>query len=110
MNPAMATVVIAAITVIAIIVVFAYSQRETRRLRATFGPEYGRVLGQEHGNRRHAETILRKRMRRIRILNIRKPEPEASGRFAAEWRSIQELFGEDPRGPSCSQILSWTRH
>ena len=86
--------VIAAIAAIAIIVVFAYSQRnETRKLRGTFGPEYDRVLGQEHANKRRTEAVLRKRMRRIQNLDIRKPRPEASNRFAAEWRSVQEPAG-----------------
>jgi len=99
MNTTTAIVVIAAIAAIAIIVVFAYSQRnETRKLRGTFGPEYDRVLGQEHANKRRTEAVLRKRMRRIQNLDIRKPRPEASNRFAAEWRSVQELFVEDPRG------------
>lgn len=99
MNTATAIVVIVAIAAIAIIVVFAYSQKnETRKLRARFGPEYDRVLGQEHRNRRRAEAVLRQRMRRIRDLDIRKPGPEASDRFAAEWLSVQELFVEDPRG------------
>lgn len=89
-NTTTAIVVIAAIAAIAIVVVFAYSQRnETWKLRATFGPEYDRVLGQEHGNKRRTEAVLRKRMRRIQNLDIRKPRPEAS---------IQELFVEDPRG------------
>jgi FtsZ-interacting cell division protein ZipA len=99
MNTGTVIVIIGAIVVIAIIVAIAYSQKnETRKLRSTFGPEYDRVVGQENGNTARAERVLRKRMKRIRDLDIRKPSPEASSRFAAQWRGIQELFVEDPRG------------
>jgi hypothetical protein len=99
MNSAAITVLIIIVALIAILVGVAVWQRsKTRKLRARFGHEYDRVVGQEHGNRARAETILDQREQRIRKFHIRRLSSEESGRFAADWRRVQELFVDDPRG------------
>jgi hypothetical protein len=91
-------VVIVVVAIIVIVVALAlYFRNRTRTLRARFGPEYDRVVGQENGNTRRAEAILDKRQKRIQKLQIRRLSPEESGRFSAEWKRVQELFVDRPQ-------------
>jgi hypothetical protein len=69
----------------------------TRRLRDRFGPEYDRTLEREHGRAR-AEAALEEREKRVSRLHIRPLSPEERERFAAEWRTVQAKFVDDPRG------------
>ena len=98
MNHAAITIVIVAIVVIVVIGLALYYRRDrTGRLRTKFGPEYDRVVGQQNGNQTRAEAILDKRLKRTRSFHIRPLSPEETNRLAAEWRSVQELFVDDPR-------------
>jgi hypothetical protein len=99
MNTTTAIAVIVIVVIIIIVVALAvyFRKDRTRKLRARFGPEYDRVVGQEHGDKTRAEAILEKRQKRIQKLHIRRLSPEESGRFSAEWRRIQELFVDRPQ-------------
>jgi hypothetical protein len=99
MNTATTIVVIVVLAIIVIVVALAayYRKNRTRKLRARFGPEYDRVVGQEHGDKTRAEAILEKRQKRIQKLHIRRLSPEEAGRFSAEWRRDQELFVDRPQ-------------
>lgn len=99
MNTTTAIVVIVVVAIIIILIALAvyYRKDRTRKLRARFGPEYDRVVGQEHGDKTRAEAILDKRQKRIQKLPIRRLSPEESARFSAEWRNFQELFVDRPQ-------------
>jgi hypothetical protein len=99
MNTATAVVVIVVVVIVIIAIAFAvyFRKNRTQKLRARFGPEYDRVVGQEHGDKTRAEAILEKRQKRIQELHIRRLSPEESGRFSAEWRGVQELFVDRPQ-------------
>jgi hypothetical protein len=98
MNHAAITIVIVAIVVIVVGGLAVYFRKNrTGRLRTKFGPEYDRVVGQQGGDHSRAEAILEKRLKRTRKFHIRPLSPEETNRLAAEWRSIQELFVDDPR-------------
>ena len=95
-----AAIILVIIAVIAIAVAgWIYLQKEkTRKLRAKFGPEYDRLLQQERGNARRAESILEDRQKRVSKLDIRRLSPQECDRLAADWRTIQEGFVDEPRG------------
>jgi hypothetical protein len=99
MNTTTAIVVIVVVAIVVIVIALAlyYRKSRTRKLRARFGPEYDRVVGQENGNTTRAEAILENRQKRIQKLNIRRLSPEESGRLSAEWRTVQELFVDRPQ-------------
>jgi hypothetical protein len=90
-------IIVVAIVVIGVALAVYYRMNRTRQLRARFGPEYDRIVGQEHGDKTRAEAILEKRQKRIQELHIRRLSPEESGRFSAEWRRVQELFVDRPQ-------------
>ena len=71
-------------------------RQKTLKLRGKFGPEYDRVAQQEHSAHR-AEGILEHREKRVSKFRIRSLREEERARFAAEWRSVQERFVDDPR-------------
>jgi hypothetical protein len=72
-------------------------RRKTLRLRGRYGPEYDR-LAQQQRSARGAESILEQREKRVSKFHIRRLREEERARFAAEWRSVQEQFVDDPRG------------
>ena len=74
-------IIVVAIVVIVVALAVYYRKSRTRKLRARFGPEYERVVGQQSGNTARAEAILEKRQKRIQKLNIRRLSPEESGRL-----------------------------
>ena len=71
--------------------------KRRERLRAEFGPEYGRAV-RKYGSVTQAETALEERRERVRQLDIRPLRPAEADRFAAAWRSGQARFVDDPRG------------
>jgi hypothetical protein len=90
-------IVVVGIVVIVVALALYYRKNRTRKLRARFGPEYDRVVGQQNGNTTRAEAILEKRQKRIEKLQIRRLRPDESGRFSSEWRTLQELFVDRPQ-------------
>lgn len=72
----------------------AYRQRETKRLRSTFGPEYERTVDQS--GRGQAESDLAARERRRARLDIRALDPAARQRHAEAWRDAQARFVDSP--------------
>jgi hypothetical protein len=88
-------VIVAILVVIASLGAAGMSARR-RRLRQQFGPEYDRVVTEQH-SRIKADAELTERQRRVRKLDI-KPLPEDSRiRYASRWISIQEEFVDAPQ-------------
>jgi len=84
------------IAVTGISIVMFLQRQNSRKLRDRFGPEYDRLV--RENNPRKAETILHEREKRIAKFQIRPLGRQQSEKFAAEWRSVQENFVDDPRG------------
>jgi hypothetical protein len=72
-------------------------QRRSQRLRARYGPEYGRAV-EERGGRREAEAELERREEKRRRLDIVPLAPEVRDRYLASWREVQTRFVDDPPG------------
>ena len=92
------SVIILVIAVIAIgLAVWALMRSRNRtRLRTKFGPEYERLVQQERDPSR-VDAELLQREKRVKKLNIREVSPRERERFAASWRTQQQLFVDDPR-------------
>ncbi len=80
---------------------YALQTRRTRDLRDQFGPEYDRTV-RETGARRDAEAELARRADRVSQLNIRPLSPDDRARYAADWRTVQSRFVDDPVGAVAS--------
>jgi hypothetical protein len=72
-------------------------RRRTDDLRARYGPEYARTVNQV-GDQRRAEAELVKRQERVEALDIRPLSAERRGQFTQQWRNVQAMFVDDPRG------------
>ena len=72
-------------------------RRRTQDLRTLYGPEYVRTVSQV-GDRRRAEDELVKRQERVDALEIRPLSAELRGEFTQQWRNVQAMFVDDPRG------------
>jgi hypothetical protein len=72
-------------------------RRRTEGLRARYGPEYSRTVNQI-GDQRKAEAELVKRQERVEALDIRPLSAEQRGQFTQQWRNVQAMFVDDPRG------------
>ena len=72
-------------------------RRRTQDLRTLYGPEYGRTVSQV-GDRRRAEDELVKRQERVDALEIRPLSADQRGDFTQQWRNVQAMFVDDPRG------------
>jgi hypothetical protein len=68
----------------------------TQNLRAKFGPEYDRAIG-EYRDRSHAESELDKRAKRVAKFHIQPLTSEERSRYGEDWRREQSLFVDDPR-------------
>lgn len=97
MSTSLAIAIIVAIVAIAIAVWMYLEREKSRKLRGKFGPEYDRLVSEEHGNSRRAQAILAEREKRVSRFHIRSLSDEERGRFSAEWRRVQEQFVDDPR-------------
>lgn len=97
MSTATLIVLIVAIVAIAVAAFMFFEREKTRKLKTKFGPEYDRVVETE-GSSRRAEAVLDSRTKRVQKFDIRKLSHEERDRFAAEWRTVQEHFVDDPRG------------
>jgi len=96
------TIVMAYLVVLALIAVgFALMTGlrywRSRQLHSRFGPEYERVV-EAIGDRDKAERSLEQRVERRQDLQIRELSPADRHQYAAEWRSVQSRFLDDPRG------------
>jgi hypothetical protein len=87
-----------AVLVLALVAVLGwvmYDRRRSASLKSRFGPEYGRVV-EEADDRRAAEAELAARQKRVDELDIR-PLPQAErDRYAAEWKTVQARFVDEP--------------
>jgi hypothetical protein len=80
-----------------VLAAFVILQKRTKKLKSKFGPEYDRAV-REQGSTIKAERELEHREKRVHKFQIRQlSDAECSG-FAAEWRTVQERFVDDPRG------------
>lgn len=70
-------------------------RRRTTQLREGFGPEYEQVV-EDTGDRREAEQELQERRDRREELDVRPLSDGARSRYAAEWRTVQERFVDEP--------------
>jgi hypothetical protein len=90
-------VVVALLVALAVIAWLLQRQRRSRALQDQFGPEYGRTV-HAVGSRDRAEQELTRRQERVERLQLRPLSPDDQQRFAAEWRTAQAQFVDDPRG------------
>ena len=95
------TLMVIAIVVVAVAFVVAMwlllRRRRTAALRGRFGPEYDHVLRSARTTA-EAERELQQREARVEKFSIRPLSREDADRFAAEWRSVQARFVDEPRG------------
>jgi hypothetical protein len=88
-------IAIAIVAVIGLAALATYMQMRTRRLRASFGPEYDRTVA-DTPSRREAEHVLAERQKRRAEFDIRPLSPAARDRYATAWRETQARFVDDP--------------
>jgi hypothetical protein len=88
--------VVVIVVLLAVVGWLLYERRRSTVLRSTFGPEYERAV-HDAGDRRTAESELRKRQERVEALDIRPLPPVDRDRYAVEWRQVQALFVDEPR-------------
>ena len=91
-----AIVIVAILIVIAIAVAVAGARRRSARMQQQYGQEYERTL-QSAGSRSAAESELRAREKRRRKLDIRPLPGGLREGYAAQWKSIQARFVDEPR-------------
>jgi hypothetical protein len=96
LNPVMLILIVGLILAIAVALWMYIQKKRTQDLRSQFGPEYDRAIG-EHRDRRHAESELEKRAKRVAKFNIHPLRAEDRVRFIEDWRREQSLFVDDPR-------------
>ena len=89
-----AIIVVVVIVIIALIVA-ALATARRRRLQQRFGPEYGRVAGEQKSQLK-AESELAGRERRVKSLDIRPLSAQAQAEYATRWAAIQEQFVDQP--------------
>jgi hypothetical protein len=83
--------------VIVLVCLLALKRNKTRKLRSKYGPEYDHLV-HEHGNVMRAERELDRREKRVEKFHIHPLTREECDSFAAEWRSVQQRFVDDPKG------------
>lgn len=96
MNTELLVIIVLAICAVALVATLIAERRKVRRLRIKYGPEYQRLVEQEHGRTRRADHILEARENRVRKLHIRHLTPPECDQFANQWRLIQEEFVDSP--------------
>jgi hypothetical protein len=84
---------IAAIVVLAVVAML--MQMRTRRLQASFGPEYDRTVA-DAPSRREAEHVLAERQKRRAEFEITPLTPAARERYVRAWQETQTRFVDDP--------------
>jgi hypothetical protein len=88
-------IAVVAIIVLAAIVYAVYRQQRSKALKDKFGPEYDRAVD-SYGGQSRAESALTKREKRVEKLDIHPLTPQESSRFAAQWKTVQMRFVDDP--------------
>ena len=83
------------IVLLAIIGFLVAREQRSRRLKAEFGPEYGRAVAQ-HGDQHAAEQELASRRQRLSQFDIRPLEPTARERYLDRWGATQRHFVDEP--------------
>ncbi len=89
-----AAIVVAVVVVVALVLAATATTRR-RRLQQRFGPEYDRLVSEQHSQRK-AEAELADRERRVRALDIRPLSAASRADYAAQWTGIQEQFVDEP--------------
>lgn len=97
MTPVTWTILIVAILAVVGAVVF-FIRTRSKNLKSKFGPEYERAVREQGGSTFKAERELENRAKRVEKFPTHSLSPEEGERFAAEWRTTQEKFVDDPRG------------
>jgi hypothetical protein len=93
----MSAAAIAIIVVVAVVVLVVAAMAVTRRrLQQRFGQEYDRVVAEKRGQLRGAAELTR-RERRVQRLRIRPLSAAARAEYAAEWKTVQEGFVDQPQ-------------
>jgi len=101
-------IIVVVVIVIVALIVAALTTARRRRLQQRFGPEYGRVAGEQKSQLK-AESELASRERRVKSLDIRPLSAEAQAEYAARWATIQEQFVDQPeRSVAQAQDLVYT--
>jgi hypothetical protein len=95
MTASQLTIAVVAIIVLAAIVYAVYRQQRSKALKDKFGPEYDRAVD-SYGGQGRAESVLAKREKRVEKLDIHPLTPQESSRFAAQWKTVQMRFVDDP--------------
>jgi len=93
-------IILAAVVVLAVIAGLAwrvYQKEQSQRLKAHFGPEYGRTVA-SLGSQSKAESELKSRETRVEHLKI-VPLPAAeAATFSQAWKALQGRFVDNPKG------------
>ncbi|NUR72992.1 MAG: hypothetical protein HOU81_19420 [Hamadaea sp.] len=95
MSPAQVVLLLVVAAVIAAAVVIGIRMQRSRKLQATFGDEYTRLVS-EHETKAAAEKEMLDRQRRHAELDLRPLTPEARSRYADEWQEVQARFVDAP--------------
>jgi FtsZ-interacting cell division protein ZipA len=95
MDIATLVIIVLAIALVAVVGWIMYDRRRSEGLKSRFGPEYGRVV-EEADDRRAAESELEARQRRVDKLDIRPLPQDERDRYAAEWKTVQAQFVDEP--------------
>jgi hypothetical protein len=95
MSTGIIVAVVVAVIVIGAVVAGLLAVMRRRRLQQRFGPEYGRVVG-EQDSKRKGEAELTGRERRVRDLDIQPLTDPARAGYADQWARIQEQFVDAP--------------
>jgi hypothetical protein len=88
-------VVIAVVVVIFVVALLVMRKRKSDQLKQHFGPEYDRAVLQ-HGDARHAESVLADREKRVEKFAIRPLSATDRERYVSDWANVQRRFVDDP--------------
>ncbi len=90
-------IIVLIIVIVAVVAIAAFGVIAARRraLRQRFGPEYDRLVEEQH-SRSAAEQELRERERRHAALELREISAQDRARYAADWADVQARFVDSP--------------
>jgi len=89
--------IVVGVLVLAVIGWLVWQRQRSEQLRARYGPEYDRTVTQL-GDQRRAESELVKRQERVAALEIRALSAEQLNGYVQQWKTVQTLFVDDPKG------------
>jgi hypothetical protein len=96
MDQSTMTTVVVAVLVLGAIGWLVSTRLRSETLRRRFGPEYERAVNQ-FGDRRRAESELRRRQQRVAALQIRSLTAQERNEYQQQWRAVQAHFADDPK-------------